>query len=177
MPWNPQSAAQRKHCKRYNTPGHFHFLTFSCHHRQSFLSKDRPRQWLAASLRATLIKHNLRLIAYVFMPEHVHLLIFPKRREYSISAVLQSIKIPVARKARDFLLQTFRFWQAGGGYDRNIFSGTELWEKIHYIHQNPVTRKLLPIPTDWPWSSAADYAHLRTGPLPLDNHNLPWPER
>ncbi|HEY4328894.1 MAG TPA: hypothetical protein VGN88_04100 [Phycisphaerae bacterium] len=68
----------------------------------------------------------------------------------------------------------FRFWQRGGGYDRNIFSAEELHEKIHYIHQNPVKRKLVTLATDFPWSSAADYAKQRKGPLPVDNQNLPW---
>ena len=50
----------------------------------------------------------------------------------------------------------------------------ELWEKIHYIHQNPVQRKLVNKSTDWNWSGAADFAKLRTGPLPLDQVELAW---
>jgi putative transposase len=69
---------------------------------------------------------------------------------------------------------SLRFWQAGGGYDRNIFTAEELWEKIKYIHENPVRRKLVTIATDWRWSSAADYAKLREGPLKVDNENLSW---
>jgi len=48
-----------------------------------------------------------------------------------------------------------RFWQQGGGYDRNILSRKELWEKIDYIHANPVRRGLCEHPADWKWSSAA----------------------
>src|SRR4051812_32007928 len=36
----------RKRCKRFNLPGHAHYLTFSCFQRQPFLSRDRSRQWL-----------------------------------------------------------------------------------------------------------------------------------
>ena len=53
-------------------------------------------------------------------------------------------------------------------------SPEELWEKIAYIHNNPVKRKLVPRATEWLWSCAAVYAKLRGGPLPVDNTDLPW---
>ena len=185
-----------KTVKRYNTPGHSHFLTFSCFRRQPFLSKDRTRQWLAGTIIAARSEFNFRIIAWVFMPEHVHLLINPRQRPYSISDILSANKTPVTRAAKryitasapDFLpkmldrqpngRQACRFWQRGGGYDRNIYSPDELWEKIDYIHMNPVKRKLVTRATDWQWSSATDYAGVRKGPLPVDNHDLPWrPEK
>ena len=33
--------------KGYNHPGHVHELTFSCHKKYAFLSKDRTCEWLA----------------------------------------------------------------------------------------------------------------------------------
>ena len=182
----------RKRCRRYNTPGEGHFFTFSCFRRQRFLEKDRTRRWLADGIMAAREKHDFRLIAWVFMPEHVHMLIWPRRREYSVKGILASMKLPVARKSRDFVMkfapeflpnmldvqpngkQTVRFWQRGGGYDRNIYTAEELWEKIHYIHNNPVRRKLVARAVDWEWSSAGDYAKIRKGPLPVDNEDLPW---
>ena len=127
MAWVSENAPPRKRCKRYNTPGDSHYLTFSCYRRQPFLAKDRACRWFAEAIGAAREKRRFRLIAYVFMPEHAHLLIHPQEREYDISLILQSLKIPVARKARDFLLNNaphylnricagaeFRFWQAGG---------------------------------------------------------------
>jgi len=49
---------------------------------------------------------------------------------------------------------TQRFWQTGGGYDRNIFSEEELFEKIQYVHANPVRRGLVQCATEYRWSSA-----------------------
>lgn len=189
--WDPQNATPRKQCERWNTAHHFHYLTFSCFRRQAFLGPDRTRQWLADAIGAARIKHDFRVIAYVFMPEHVHLLIRPQQRVYNISRILQGIKLPVSRKARAFILKeapafadrmhasadargSLRFWQAGGGHDRNVFSAEELWEKIHYIHRNPVKRGLVKRATDFVWSSAADYAKARIGPLGVDNRDLPW---
>jgi len=188
-------APYRKRCKRWNIPGQGHCLTFSCFRRQPFLARERVRCWLAEALVAAREKHNFRVIAWVFMPEHAHLLLWPREQEYSVSKMLSSIKLPVAIKSRGFVLKhapgllprmldqqpngsrAFRIWQRGGGYGRNIYSPEELWEKIQYIHNNPVRRKLAARATEWEWSSAADYAHCRIGPppIPVDNDNLPWP--
>jgi putative transposase len=195
MPPSKNPIPTRKHCERHNTPGHSHYLTFSCFRRQPFLSKDRSRQWLADAILRAQKLHHFRLLAYVFMPEHVHLLIRPTEVEYDISDILTSIKVPVARKARRYVLenapdflphmldvqhngdQHVRFWQRGGGYDRNIFSAEELWEKILYIHLNPVRRGLVTQATDWIWSSATDFAGIRCGPLAVARDDLPWLER
>lgn len=85
-------------------------------------------------------KHEFDLWAYVFMPEHVHLVILPNRAEYDVSAILSTIKQSVSKRAIHWVKRnapsylprmterrpggrtTLRFWQAGGGYDRNLWS-------------------------------------------------------
>jgi putative transposase len=181
----------RKTCKRYNDPGHAHALTFSCFKRQPFLSKDRSRQWLIDAISRTRFKHNFHVWAYVIMPEHAHLLIWPTEPEYDVSEILSSIKQSVAKRALIHVRRTipafltkmedrqpngdlhYRFWQRGGGYDRNIIEPATAHQEIEYLHNNPVRRGLCPKPEDWPWSSAADYAALRSGPLTLDRQSLP----
>jgi putative transposase len=61
-----------------------------------------------------------------------------------------------------------RFWQPGGGYDRNIDSVKTLGAIIDYIHANPVRRGLVLRPEDWPWSSACWYAGHRDVHLKMD---------
>ena len=131
--------------------------------------------------------------AWVMMPEHVHLLIHPRRNPYSISAILKSIKQPVTTAAikhiqvhaPEFLNQmndhqpngksSHRFWQRGGGYDTNLWTPRHVAEKIEYIHNNPVRRGLVAHRTDWEWSSAKDYENLRPTPLlPLHLTSRPW---
>ena len=125
-----------KGCHRYNIAGNAHELTFSCYHNQPFLSKDRTCKYLADSIISSREKHGFDVWAYVFMPSHVHLLICPRRERYSISDILLSIKQPVSRRAINYLKNNkrdglkylatahihrpYRFWQKGGGYDRNI---------------------------------------------------------
>src|SRR5262245_51512984 len=93
----------RKRCRRYNEPGNAHFLTFSCYLRQPFLSRDRSCKWFAEAVRRALIKHHYHLWAYVFMPEHVHLLVWPTQMKYDISLFLSAIKQPVTVRAVAFV--------------------------------------------------------------------------
>jgi len=117
----------------------------------------------------------------------VHLLIHPRANEYSISRILHAIKWPVARWALEHLRQTnspwierltdrqpngrtdVRFWQRGGGYDRNIERESTLWPVIDYIHNNPVRRGLVDDPIEWTWSSAAWYDGRRDVLLAMDD--------
>ena len=49
---------------------------------------------------------------------------------------------------------TFRFWQEGPGYDRNLFQPDSILAAIDYVHAGPVRRGLVERPADWRWSSA-----------------------
>ena len=99
----PDDPPHRKTCRRYNTPGHAHYLTFSCFSRRPFLSRDRTREWLVESLSKAVETHDFHLWAWVIMPEHAHVIAFAPRPEYDVSRFLYSIKFPVARKAITFL--------------------------------------------------------------------------
>jgi len=176
---------------RYDIPGHAHALTFTCFRGQPFLSRDRSRQWLMDAIDAARRALHFDLWGYVLMPEHVHLLIFPQESDYSIAAILTAIKRPVARAALDhvrthapaFLRQmcdaqpngkvAHRFWQRGGGYDRNLFQAEKVRSTLAYIHANPVRRGLVESPEDWFWSSAGYYVDGRAVPLKPDDESIP----
>jgi len=187
----PCDASYRKTCRRWNEAGHAHALTFSCFHRQPFLARERACHWLVAALRGAVVAHQFDLWAYVFMPEHVHLVIWPRRPNYDISRILPAVKLPVTRAALSYLRRhapqylarlqdrqpggklAHRFWQRGGGYDRNLFTDEEVWEKINYVHENPVRRGLVQRPEDWLWSSARYYEGNADGVLTPDFDSLP----
>jgi putative transposase len=69
---------------------------------------------------------------------------------------------------REGLRTRRRFWQPGGGYDRNIERVDTLERMIDYIHLNPVRRGLVERAIDWPWSSARWYAGIRPAVLEMD---------
>lgn len=179
----------RKLARTYNIPGDAHELTFSCFHRIPLLSKDRTCQWFLDAMQRGRRKHDFSLWAYVIMPEHVHVIVWPHNPIYKISKIRTALKLPIQQKAVRHLQKkdspfldrlidlqpngtwSYRFWQRGGGYDRNITELQTLELMIEYIHNNPVRRGLVEKATDWIWSSARFYAGMK--PCPIDMDALP----
>ena len=162
-------------------------MTFSCYRRQRFLMRDRIRGYLAEAVAKARDKHAFDIWAYVMMPEHFHLLIWPRQQVYSISTILKSVKQSVGRRAIGWLRREnpaglvqlatgqkdnpYRFWQDGGGYDRNIRKAKTLRMVMGYIHQNPVKRGLVERPEDWPWSSYGAWMLGQDGVIPIDKES------
>lgn len=183
---SPSSPSPRKRRRVFNDPGQAHELTFSCQQRLPLLSKDRTRLWFIEALAQARIIWKFELWAYVIMPEHAHILLLPSVPDYDISLILKSIKQSVSRRAINYLGATnpqwlqklevtwpdgrveHRFWQQGGGYDRNIYRPATAWKIVQYIHDNPVRRGLVPLAVDWPWSGARYYAGMDDIVLELD---------
>lgn len=181
------SQAHRKRAKTYDISGHAHQLTFSCFQRLPLLSKDRTRRWFVEALDKARQRRDFALWAYVIMPEHVHVIVWPRQADYEIRLIRTALKVPVQRKALAYLRQKnsafieklrdeqpngdvhYRLWQRGGGYDRNITELGMLQQMIEYIHNNPVRRGLVEKATDWRWSSARFYSGLDDVVLRMDD--------
>jgi putative transposase len=167
-------------------PGDARELTFSCYRRFAFLKAERTCEWLSHSINAARNKYEFRLWAYVFMPEHVHLLICPTQADFAVGKVLKAIKQPVGTRAIEYLrrhapgwlpritvrqggIPQRRFWQPGGGFDASGSEPRAILEMIEYFHNNPLRRKLVIRPEDWKWSSAGWIAGKNSlAPDPVD---------
>lgn len=177
--------------RRHDIPNHAHSLNFACFHNLPLLKSDRACQWLADAIIRALPRHECDVWAYCFMPTHAHLLAYPRSKEPDMAAFIESIKKSVNRRALTWLRthkpdylprlldeqpsgrSSHRFWQRGGGYDRNLWSPRHIWNMIDYIHHNPVEAGLCTRSIDWPWSSAPWHYTRTPGPLPIDPTHLP----
>lgn len=190
---NPNSS-HRKTIKHFHEPGDLHELTFSCYQRRPLLTNDDWRCRLARVIDEANRQEAMQLAAFVFMPEHVHLLIVPLNSEPDIGRYLACIKQPFSKSIKEILIETptlllkqltvqerpgkqcFRFWQEGPGYDRNLNTAKSIQASLDYFHNNPVKRKLCQKAIDWKWSSArwylADPPRQQFAELPFI-HGLP----
>jgi putative transposase len=90
-----------KAIRHYHQAGDCHELTFSCYRRWPLLTSDSWRQYLAESIDKALHSHGLNLSAFVFMPEHVHLLVWPQNpARAAISSFLKTLKQSCSTKAK-----------------------------------------------------------------------------
>lgn len=175
----------RKRLRRTEGRAYARFLTFSCFRRLPLFLNDRIKQEFVDVMACARREYGFLLIAWVIMPEHVHLLIRPRPSGHPVPRLLMAIKQPFAQRViarwRRLDAPVLRrivdaggthFWLPGGGYDRNTYSEREFAEKIEYIHWNPVRRGLVESPTDWHWSSARWYAGQRDGALAVDGRKF-----
>ena len=150
-------------------------LTFSCCQRMQLLTDDLWRKMLSNSIDRAMTRYRFRLVAFVIMPEHAHLLVDPLEQQPKLDRLLGAIKRPFSFRIK-VLLQAadspvlqkltirerpgrmvFRFWQEGPGYDRNLSSKKAVLAAIDYIHSNPVRRGLVDRARQWKWSSSRWY--------------------
>jgi len=180
----------RKRRKVNNRPYHAHFLTFSCYRRQAFFLGNLAPHWFLEFLDLARHETPFDLWAFVIMPEHVHLVIAPGE-SYDIAKILHRIKRTLTYRilrhvqaVRPAFLErmahrqtdgtiTHRFWQRGGGYDRNLWTPEHIHKMIRYVHENPVRRGLVESPRDWPWTSYRTWMGGKPEPLPLDLQSVP----
>jgi REP element-mobilizing transposase RayT len=166
-------------------PNTFHYTTSVCYRRVPIFRSDKACNLFIETLAETKRRLPLKLIAYVIMPDHTHLILNPLGCD--ISKVMNSLKSAPARKIIDWLREsnyqsslgklaldvpqkrghTHAVWQKD-------FSSIDLWspkfirQKLNYIHLNPVRAGLCKHPAEWKWSSYRSYLTHETGSLPLE---------
>ncbi len=169
--------------RRIDEPGHVHFLTISCYHRLTFFYHDAMKIIVIDALHRLRDHHDICLISYVIMPDHIHLIIYPHKRRNDepipISIIIKTLKQYVGyygkNKLREMQARHGTLWspainewmahQRGQSvwmkraYDFNITRHKALLEKIDYCHKNPVTADLVTTAEDWPWSSFRFYEY------------------
>ena len=132
-------------------------------------ARSKGPRWLHDDRIATLVREELlywngtryRLLRYVIMPNHLHVLMEPLRRKESSRAfwalreITKGLKGYTARQANKTLGRRGKFWQ-DESFDHWIRNEGELKRVVEYIDLNPVAAGLCRAPQEWRWSSAWD---------------------
>ena len=141
----------RRNLPHYQKAEHPHFVTFNAYPGTLLLPAA-----LDIALSACLHFHGtrIRLHAAVIMPEHVHFIATPLWDKNGdlipLQKVMHSIKSYSAHQINKLLNRTGPVWQ-DESFDHMLRSHERVEEKIEYIRQNPVERKLVRKPEDYKW--------------------------
>lgn len=128
---------------------------------EAYLDKGVGECWLkrpdiadlAASAFRFFANQRYRLDAWVVMPNHVHLVLWPMPN-HTLSEIAQSLKRFTAREANKILGRTGQtFWQPEP-FDHWIRNDEEHARCCRYVMNNPVKARRCAAPEDWKWSSA-----------------------
>jgi putative transposase len=156
--------------RHYDDLGTVRFVTFTCYRMGKNFDNTLACELLTKQIQDARAKHRFKLLAYVIMPEHAHMVLLPPYR-MKLGLVIGEIK---SRMAREYFALTMPdisgtrvFWYKRC-YDHNCRTPESVKEKINYCHYNPVNRGLVKNPGDYKWSSYNWYQGKKDVPLTMD---------
>jgi putative transposase len=139
--------------------------------RQLIFREPEDYQRFLAWLKESARYYNVAIHAYVLMPNHLHLLATPVDNG-GLAQMMQ-------RVGRFYVPWFNNKYQRYGGLFQGRFrtslvdSDRYFMTCSRYIELNPVRALLAETPLDYPWSSYAHHAGIRSDPLVTD-HSLYW---
>ena len=141
--------------RRYYVPNAIVFVTQVVAWRTPVFAEPCWVELLRATLHHVQEHHPFRMVGYVFLPDHFHLLIQPTPPE-THTTIMHSLKLgyAMAYKRAKGIQGHLHFWQKGY-YDHVIRDEADFEHHLHYIHFNPVKHGLAARPEEWPHSSYA----------------------
>ncbi|MHB1000354.1 MAG: transposase [Armatimonadota bacterium] len=127
--------------------GCMHFCTFSVRDRKPKLDED-VINGLYEEWDKTRQRYSVQIIAYVIMPEHVHMMLWSQSGD-NIRLFLWRTLGQISKR---FKSDDGSFWKERPRVFP-IYSESIIREKIEYIHNNPVKRRLAGDSSEWMHSS------------------------
>jgi putative transposase len=162
----------------------FHYLTFVVFKRTTIFKSENICRFFIDALEEVRQKYPFKLIGYVIMPDHVHLILNPvgcdieivgkelkgisanktikwlKENEYLSS--LEKLKLKTEGKRN----HSFCVWQKKVR-SVDLWSHKFILQKLNYIHLNPVRAGLCDHPAKWKWSSYNAYLLKTDSEIPI----------
>lgn len=163
-------------------PNTFHYITTVTFNRLPIFRNEKSCEIFIDNLKELKELHLFKLVAYVIMPDHVHIIINPL--ECEISVILRKLKGKSAKLIVDWLKEknyqssleklsvnikerSYAVWQKDSSVI-DLYSHKFLRQKLDYVHLNPVRAKLCDHPAKWKWSSYHAYLPHKVGEVPIE---------
>jgi len=165
-----------KHTIKKNTS---YFLTLTIVGWIDVFTRKNHKEAVIESLRYCIKNKGLNVYCFCLMPNHLHMIVncnepFELKdtirdfKKFSSKQIINQILLePESR--REWMLNEFskaaevsqkhksyKFWQVGN-HAIELYSDKFLWDKINYIHNNPIEEGFVNNDFEWKYSSASNY--------------------
>ena len=164
-----------------NLPGALHFVTGNFLNRIPLFNQEVCCQCFIDILATLLNDWPCKLIAFVMMPDHFHMIVNPQDgRIKEFTGKLKSLSaraITKTTRGLDFKLDSegsLHVWQESFKATP-LWSAWMIWQKINYIHANPVKAGLGTSAKNYRWSSFQAFYSGNEKPLKVDQEWW-WPD-
>ncbi|MGC1482658.1 MAG: transposase [Candidatus Acidiferrum sp.] len=134
-----------------------HHVTQRGNARQFLLASDSERLVYLELLRHYAKLHDLSLLGYCLMSNHVHLVILPRRAE-SLALALKHTHGRYASYWNASHRSSGHAWQ--GRFYSCPLDDAHLWIALRYTELNPERARLVAKAESWSWSSAAAHCGI-----------------
>ena len=160
-------------------PNKTYFVTITAVNWVDIFTRLELRMVLVDSLNYCTEKKGLEIYAYCIMPSHIHILcraqdgvllanIFRDFKKFTSNKILETIR-KENESRREWLLemfekscehlkrnQSYKVWQ--NGYHALLIESKKFYfQKLNYIHNNPVADRIVEHPWEYLFSSAKNY--------------------
>lgn len=172
-------------------PNTFHYTTSVTHKRIPLFNLEKPCQIFADILNESRKIFPYKLVGYVIMPDHVHLIVNPI--DSDVSKFLHKLNGNSARRIIDWLkdendekllsellltneqskAHRYSVWQRNPSVI-DLYSHKFLRQKMRYVHLNPIRAELCDHPAKWKWSSYHAYLPHQPGDVPVEIDPQPY---
>lgn len=162
--------------------GKAYFITITTVNWVDIFTRLNQRYLIVNSLDYCTKNKGLEIYAYCLMPSHLHIIcradddtklcdIIRDFKKYTSKKIIQNI-FEGTESRREWVLEMFskscehlardqkyKVWQ--DGYHAEILESNKfVYQKLNYVHNNPVVDRLVEHPEDYLFSSARNYAGL-----------------
>ena len=169
---------------KFHNPEGLYFVSFAVIKWLYVFTRNKYKDILLKSLTFCQSNKGMEIASWCIMTNHVHLVfrsingehpayLLGDFKRFTSKAIVKAIQNNPKESRKEFLLDQFKkaaekssnvknyqFWR----HDNKpieLWSNKVKWQKINYIHQNPVKAGLVLRSEDYKYSSAIDYAGKR----------------
>ena len=162
-----------------------HFITFAVVDPIAIgwvdvFTRNLYKNILLDSIRHCQTERDLMLYAWCLMTNHLHMILSAQKhdtseilrdfKKYSSKKIIQAIANNQHESRKDWMLRIFgeqgaknsrntkfQFWRQDN-HPMELYSSKFIYQKLHYIHNNPVEAGIVDYAEDYIYSSARDYS-------------------
>ena len=160
-----------------------YFLTLTLLEWLNIFTMECYFKVLTSSLNYCIDNKGLIINGYVFMTNHIHLLV-DTQENISLINIIRDFKRHTTKKIMELVYKDNRkyiLWYTQNSFRKKSKNNQQIWrvsnwpvtvesdwffeQKLNYIHYNPVARGFIEDPIEWKYSSAKDYLTDRSRPV------------
>lgn len=141
-----------------------HHITQRGNRRENVFFSDEDRTEYLNWLQSYCDKHDVDILAYCLMTNHVHMIAFPMTETgLRVAAGIQAVAYALCAESKS--AARLEGACVAGAFFSSPLDDVYLWAAIRYVERNPVRARMVQKAEEYCWSSAAGHCGLKDDSL------------